>query len=408
MQTQTYSRSHALRTDIRYSAVFAVTIQLQYCLFNMIWHSEHIPASWRKGRVVNLFSAGDATQCGNYRPITLLPVLDKLFSSVLTARLMQHVPVHDHQYAFWKNRGTHQPRFALATVMQARKHAGLSTYAFFLDVRQAYDTVPHDALMYTLHRKGVQGKCLRVIQAMYAGASSRVAYGGSVSEPYPIGQGVAQGCPMSPLSYAVFMMSSCMTCTPCVLTMAFSYRRRPVTSTLTALKATQTTLWGLLCRGPVCSGSSMWCMPTATAGNGMPTSPSNTRSRMPDVARRGRRRRHKGRRGRVHDRHVADDDARGHGRGDVAARLDAALRLTLVACQSQVSLGSRVLTCTGHGAAPGHDEVVMALRHLAAQVAADHGVIRAHARLATRARRQLAALSRRRMSMAYYREGQVQ
>jgi hypothetical protein len=72
------------------------------------------------------------------------------------------------------------------------------------------------------------------------------------------------------------LMTSCTTCTPGVLTMAFSYRRRPVTSTLMSLKAMQTTLWGLLCRGPVCSGSSMWCMPTATAGNGMPTSPRAT------------------------------------------------------------------------------------------------------------------------------------
>jgi Reverse transcriptase (RNA-dependent DNA polymerase) len=90
-------------------------------------------------------------------------------------------------------------------VVQARKHAGLSTYASFLDVKKAYDTVPHDALMYKLHRKGVQGKSVRVIQAMYAGASSRIAYGGSVSSPYPIERGVAQGCPMSPLLYAVFI-----------------------------------------------------------------------------------------------------------------------------------------------------------------------------------------------------------
>jgi Reverse transcriptase (RNA-dependent DNA polymerase) len=65
--------------------------------------------------------------------------------------------------------------------------------------------VPDGALMYKLHRKGVQGNCLRVIKIMYAGASSRIAYGGSVSAPYPIERGVAQRCPMSPLLYAVFI-----------------------------------------------------------------------------------------------------------------------------------------------------------------------------------------------------------
>jgi Reverse transcriptase (RNA-dependent DNA polymerase) len=77
-------------------------------------------------------------------PITLLPVLDKLFSSILTTRLMQHVPLHDNQYAFRKNRGTHQTLFALASVIQAPKLAGLSIYAFFLNIKTAYDTVPHD------------------------------------------------------------------------------------------------------------------------------------------------------------------------------------------------------------------------------------------------------------------------
>jgi Reverse transcriptase (RNA-dependent DNA polymerase) len=81
----------------------------------------------------------------NYCPITLLPVLDKLFSSILTTRLMQHIPLHEQQYAF-RDCGTHQALFALASVVQARNHAGLSTYAFFLDVKKEYDTVPYDAI----------------------------------------------------------------------------------------------------------------------------------------------------------------------------------------------------------------------------------------------------------------------
>jgi hypothetical protein len=96
----------------------------------MIWRSEHIPAGWRKWRVVNLFRAGDATLCGNYILITLLQFLDKLFSSILTTRLMQQVPLQHHQYAFRKHRVTHHSLSTLASAIQARKHAGLSTYAF--------------------------------------------------------------------------------------------------------------------------------------------------------------------------------------------------------------------------------------------------------------------------------------
>jgi hypothetical protein len=96
--------------------------------------------------------------------------------------------------------------------------------------------------MYTLHHQGVQGKCLRVIRTMYAGASSRIAY---------------------------------------VLTMVIGYRCRPMSCTLMSLRAKQ--MWGLLRQASVCEESSMLCMPTPTAGNKMPmsqraTSPSSIHS----------------------------------------------------------------------------------------------------------------------------------
>jgi hypothetical protein len=45
-----------------------------------------VPAAWRKGNVTSIFKGGsmDATQCNSYRPITVLPVIDKLFAAVLT------------------------------------------------------------------------------------------------------------------------------------------------------------------------------------------------------------------------------------------------------------------------------------------------------------------------------------
>jgi hypothetical protein len=83
----------------------------------MIWRSKHLPAGWRKGRVVNPFEAGDATLCGNDRPIALLQILDKLSISILTTGLMQHVSLHDHQYAIRKKCGTHQPLFTDLALM---------------------------------------------------------------------------------------------------------------------------------------------------------------------------------------------------------------------------------------------------------------------------------------------------
>ena len=55
----------------------------------------------------------------------------------------------------------------------------------------------HDGLLYQLHRKGVCGKLWRVVKDIYAKGSSRARLNGVLSEPFPVRQGVAQGCPMS-------------------------------------------------------------------------------------------------------------------------------------------------------------------------------------------------------------------
>lgn len=70
---------------------------------------------------------------------------------------------------------------------------------------KAYDTVPHTQLLDRLAAKGVTGKAWRVIDKMYAHASSRTNVGGALSEPFPIEQGVAQVCPLSSFLHNAFV-----------------------------------------------------------------------------------------------------------------------------------------------------------------------------------------------------------
>ena len=52
-------------------------------MINRCWLSEHIPNSWGQGVIVNLFKDGNPNDPGNYRGITLIPVIRKLFSNML-------------------------------------------------------------------------------------------------------------------------------------------------------------------------------------------------------------------------------------------------------------------------------------------------------------------------------------
>jgi Reverse transcriptase (RNA-dependent DNA polymerase) len=174
-------------------------------LFRIIWKAELVPTAWRQGVITSLYKAGDRTDCSNYRPITLLPVVDKLFTSILAKRLETAVPLHDHQSAFRPKRGTMDPIFVLTSTVLHRKLAGLRTHAFFLDLKKAYDLVWHAGLFYKLHHKGVKAKLWRVIWDLYSKCTSAARLDGQTSASFPILQGVAQGCPMSCILFNVMI-----------------------------------------------------------------------------------------------------------------------------------------------------------------------------------------------------------
>ena len=174
-------------------------------LFQEVLDSGRIPSTWRQGIITNLSKPGDPTDCGNYRGITLLPAIDKLFMKVLASRILNFVHLHDHQYGFVRNKGTTEALFNLIATLEQRKLENKATYAFFLDVKKAFDSVDQNMLLIKLHKAGVRGKVWRVIKACYEQARSRVMMEGSYSHFFDIDQGVAQGCPLSPVLFIIFM-----------------------------------------------------------------------------------------------------------------------------------------------------------------------------------------------------------
>jgi Reverse transcriptase (RNA-dependent DNA polymerase) len=94
-------------------------------------------------------------------------------------------------------------------IIQRRKIVGKKTYVVFVDLRKAYDTVPHEALFAKLSRFGIRGKCLAFIRALYRSSTIRVRVGGGNTALYSdscrLLRGVRQGCPLSPTLFNIFI-----------------------------------------------------------------------------------------------------------------------------------------------------------------------------------------------------------
>jgi exonuclease III len=174
-------------------------------LVNWVWELETLPTAWSQGVIVNLFKAGDAQLPGNYRGITLVSICRKMFTNMLRKRLESQVQLHEAQAAFRTKRSCTDNLFVLTRILQEAGKANKSVYAFFLDVRKAYDTVWRDGLSAKLLDKGVDGKLWRVLRDLSSKSTSQVRVNGELSEAFPLSVGVGQGDPLSTLLFDIFI-----------------------------------------------------------------------------------------------------------------------------------------------------------------------------------------------------------
>ena len=139
-------------------------------LFNLVWDGECAPSYWREGLIVSLFKKGDREDPGNYRGITLLNVVGKLYSRVINNRLLKHIELnhmlHEGQGAFQLERSCIDNIFSLNELIQGRIKR-VNPLMPFLGVKKAYNTVWRDGLWYKMWEMGILAKMCRVVRSLY-------------------------------------------------------------------------------------------------------------------------------------------------------------------------------------------------------------------------------------------------
>ena len=103
-------------------------------LYGVVWTEESIPKQWRQGLIVSLYKKGDAEDPGNYRGITLLNVVGKLFCKILNNRLVSRSEgeraLHEGQAGFREKKSCVDNIFTLNEIVQGRMREGKHTMLF--------------------------------------------------------------------------------------------------------------------------------------------------------------------------------------------------------------------------------------------------------------------------------------
>ena len=180
-----------------------------YHLFNKILETGHFPEQWSEGFVIPVHKKGDIEKAENYRGITLLSTLGKLFTRILNNRLniwaeKYHVYI-EAQAGFRKSMGTIDNIFIINSLITQILNENKKLYVAFIDFTKAFDFIVHDILWYKLIKIGVRGKILNIIRSMYKTVKSRVKYHNELSEEYSCRLGVAQGECLSPFLFSMYL-----------------------------------------------------------------------------------------------------------------------------------------------------------------------------------------------------------
>lgn len=184
--------------------------QLSYpltLLFNRSLETGVFPSCWKLAHVVPIHKAGDNTNCENYRPISILSCIAKLFESLVYNFFFSHIKplLSEHQHGFVKGKSISsnllEYKNYLCTAFSRRGQVD----SIYTDFKKAFDKVNHSLLCTKLSCYGVHGSLLRWVESYLHKRSQLVAIGGYQSSPVLIDSGVPQGSHLGPLFFIVFI-----------------------------------------------------------------------------------------------------------------------------------------------------------------------------------------------------------
>ena len=182
-------------------------------LFNSSIMEGNFPEILKIAEILPIHKSGPRSNLNNYRPISLLSTLSKIFEKLMCTRLKNHLffnnVLHDNQFGFRTNCSTSDAIAQFLDGCYDSLNCRKVTVSVFLDLSKAFDTLDHKILVQKLYHIGIRGALLEWFESYLKSRKQRVTIGAAKSNFKSMLSGVPQGSVLSPTLFLIYINDMC-------------------------------------------------------------------------------------------------------------------------------------------------------------------------------------------------------